>query len=43
MPVPAVSDVGAAPFAVAVGAEAVAMFCSLSTLALLVVSAQWLM
>ena len=37
------SDVGAAPFAVAVGAEAVAMFCSLSMLALLVVvSAQWL-
>ena len=32
---------GAAPFAVAVGADAVAMLCSLSILALLAVSAQW--
>ena len=33
--------IDAAPFAVAVGADAVAMLCSLSILALLAVSAQW--
>ena len=36
-----VAPVAAAPFGVAVGADAVAMLCSLSLLALYAVGAQW--